>query len=293
MQEISNQPVSIGTTMTQPSFNVNESIAKLLEMTSKELENVDNENYFRSERYRAALQRKADYYNSVSGQLIGYNCEKCKNKGIYMFIDDFREVLKDCECKNIRDCIESMRQSGIDSVVIETNTFEKFITDEDWKVRMKAVAEKYLKTLLEGDTEHWLLMSGQSGSGKTHLSTAVCIELMKSKFQVKYMTWNDIVHKAQQSKFNADAYNSFIKSITAADVFYIDDLFKTEKSEKDIAFEILNMRYISKKPTIISTEVNLEGIQSIDSAIAGRISHMCKGFMCQIKNDESRNYRRR
>jgi DNA replication protein DnaC len=294
MEETLTLPDSTGTKTTQPSF---ESIAELIKTLSEVPIAEDCEiegSYFKSERYRKNLENKAAFYNSQPGILIGYNCTVCNNKGHVMYItDDFREVCKECECGSIRECIRSMNASGIDSEVLNSCTFETFKDEEEWQKKMKLISKRYTEAIKAGDTKHWLLMSGQSGSGKTHLSTAVCIELMKAGLKVKYMTWNDIVHKAQQAKYSADAYNDFIKSINEADVFYIDDLFKTEKSERDIAFEIINMRYISAKPTIISTEVNLEGIQAIDGAIAGRINDMSRGYMCQIKNDEARNYRRR
>lgn len=251
-------------------------------------------NYYQSDRYREALQRKVDYYNSTAGALTGANCSKCNNKGVFMFInDDMVETCRTCECMAIRQCANAMKQSGIDESVLERMTFEAFTTEEEWQKRMKLIAMKYTEAVKNGDTEHWLFMSGQSGSGKTHLSTAVCVELMKAGHKVKYMTWHEIVHKLQQAKFNEERYNAVMSSINDSEILYIDDLFKTEKSERDIAFEVLNSRYISKKPTVISCELNMPSIIEIDVATAGRIEHMSKGFSAQIINDEKRNYRRK
>ena len=257
-------------------------------------EEPEEEDYFHSQRYREALQLKADKYNSREGSLTGYNCSKCRNKGFVMYInDDFDEVCRTCECMAIRDCARIMKNSGLDEGALERLTFEAFETEEDWQKRMKAIALKYLKAIKSGDTEHWLFMSGQTGSGKTHLSTAVCVELLKAGCKVKYMTWHEIVHKLQQAKFNAERYEAVISEINEAQVLYIDDLFKTEKSERDIAFEVLNIRYVSRKPTIISCELNINSITEIDAATAGRIVHMSEGYSAQVLNDESRNYRRR
>lgn len=254
----------------------------------------EEEDYFHSERYREVLQGKADKYNSRVGSLQGYDCPKCLNKGFTMYINaDFDEVCRTCECMPIRECATAMRNSGIDETTLERMTFDTFEETQDWQKRMKSVAMKYVDTIKSGDTEHWLLMSGQTGSGKTHLSTATCVELMKAGFKVKYMTWHEIVHKIQQAKFSEERYNSIMSAIADAQVLYVDDLFKTEKSERDIAFEVLNVRYVSRKPTIISCELNLNSMAEIDAATAGRIEHMSKGFAAQILNDEKRNYRRK
>lgn len=254
----------------------------------------DEEDYFHSQRYREVLQRKADKYNLREGSLQGYNCSKCLNKGYVMYInDDFDEVCRTCECMAIRECARAMRSSGLDESSLERMTFEAFKDEEEWQKRMKSVAIRYLEAVNSGDTEHWLFMSGQTGSGKTHLSTAVCLELLKKGHSVKYMTWHEIVHKLQQAKFSEERYEAVISAISSAEVLYIDDLFKTEKSERDIAFEVLNVRYVSRKPTIISCELNINSINEIDSATAGRIIQMSKGYTAQILNDDSRNYRKK
>lgn len=289
MEETSTLQDNIGTTTTRP---LSELIGKLMNTP------IDSEDYqdgyFKSDKYRQALERRAEFYNSTPGMLTGYNCPKCNNKGCVMYItDDLVETCKDCECMPIRRCVDAMNRCGIDSKILETNTFDNFEETEDWQKRMKSIVRNYTDAILRGDTEHWLIISGQTGAGKTHLSTAACIEFMKSGLNVKYMTWKDIVHKLQQAKFNSTEYYNIINDISTVDVFYIDDLFKTEKAEKDIAFEVLNTRYVSRKPVVVSTEVNLDGIQNIDAAIAGRISEMCRGYVCQIKNDDNRNYRRK
>lgn len=193
----------------------------------------------------------------------------------------------------IRQCASAMRNSGIDEGVLGRMTFDTFNATEDWQKRMKGIAENYAGAIKRGETDHWLLMSGQSGSGKTHLSTAVCVELMKCGHKVRYMTWHEIVHKIQQAKFNDEKYNAVISDISNAEILYIDDLFKTEKAEKDIAFEVINIRYVSKKPTIISCELNMSAMVEIDAATAGRINQMSKGYAAQILNDDTRNYRRK
>lgn len=249
--------------------------------------------YFKSDRYRKRLEEKATYYNLQVGTLTGCNCTKCKNKGVVMYItEDLQEVCKTCECMALRECIDNMKSCGIDAKVLKECTFSKFNVSEQWQEQIKTVAERYVETIKSGDTEHWLLLSGQTGAGKTHLSTAACVELMKAGKKVRYMMWHDIVHKLTQSKYNEEAYYKMLNELSEAEVLYIDDLFKSEKAEKGIAFEVINARIISRKPTIISSELGIDAISAIDPAIAGRIAQMATGFSCQIKNDDARNYRR-
>jgi DNA replication protein DnaC len=78
------------------------------------------------------------------------------------------------------------------------------------------------------------------------------------------------------------------------DVLYWDDLFKPPKEptsfEIDIAFEVLNFRYLNLKPTIISSERLPDGLCTIDEALGSRILERSKGHLVVIQGIEC-NYR--
>lgn len=252
-----------------------------------------SDGYFKSAKYRALLEEKAKFYNSQPGTLKFYHCDKCLNKGVIEYItEDFDESMRPCECTNIRSCYQAMYQSGITEDAIDRMSFDSFHDAEnEWQTRMKATAKRYAGSNLT----HWLLMSGMSGTGKTHLCTAVAKDLLLKGHNVKYVMWHDAVRKLSGNKYNVDSYERYMKDIINAEILYIDDMFKSGKSEaeKGIAFEIVNTRYINRKPTIISTELSLQAIEDIDKAIAGRIEEMSKGFCAQIKEAPDRNQRKK
>lgn len=237
------------------------------------------------------LEVKAEYYNSQPGNLRFYNCEKCKNKGYIEYItEELNESMRPCECMKVRSCYQAMAQNGFTEESIERMSFENFHDNSaEWQTKMKAIAKRYV----ESDLSQWLLMSGMSGTGKTHLCTAVAKELMSKGHDVKYVLWHDVVRRISAFKFRPEEYERYMKDVINSEVLYIDDLFKSEKTEKGIAFEVINARYIGRKPTIISTELNLQSIEEIDRAIAGRIEEMSRGFCAQIKEAPDRNQRKR
>ena len=83
------------------------------------------------------------------------------------------------------------------------------------------------------------------------------------------------------------------------DCLYIDDLFKTKKgasvtpADVNLAFEILNYRYINDMLTIISSEKTLREILDIDEAVGSRIYEMAQGYILNISADPAKNYRMR
>lgn len=244
--------------------------------------------YFKSEAYHKKLLDKAAYYNSVPGGLRYYNCTKCSNKGVIEYItDEWDESCKVCDCMRIRACYSAMARSGITEAMINRFTFENFSTMKDYQARMLNIAKRYA----ESDLSFWLYMGGQSGSGKTHLCTAVAKHLLEKGREVRYVLWHDFARKAQAMKYRLDEYDAYIREVADADVLYIDDLFKADKSS-GTAFELINQRYMSRRPTIISSELFISEITSkMDEALGSRLTEMSKGFCALINQDPDRNYR--
>jgi DNA replication protein DnaC len=147
----------------------------------------------------------------------------------------------------------------------------------------------------------WFFMGGQSGSGKTHICSAIAIEFLRLGYEVKYMLWKDDSRKIKNDNFEGGNIIEYYKNV---DILYIDDLFKTVKVEgqqfqrptqgdANLAFEIINSRLSQNKITIISSENTIYELFDIDEATAGRIKQMCGEFCLNISKGEGKNYRKR
>jgi DNA replication protein DnaC len=189
-----------------------------------------------------------------------------------------------------------MKRSGLKDI-IKDYTFDKFIATEPWQKAIKEAAMEYAE-----NPEGWFALCGQSGSGKTHLCTAICREFLLSGKKVVYMLWRDEIVRIKEAAQSGDSsLQDILEKYKTADVLYIDDLFKTGKdkfnevvkpSVADInyAFEIINYRYNNPKLlTIVSSELSEEELLDIDEAIGGRIYERAKTFT--IAKNRDRNYR--
>ena len=254
------------------------------------------------------VEEKCRQYNSLDGDLIGYDCDKCKNKG-YIAIPEYSEMFrywsethKACECKKTRDALKRLEKSGLKDIV-KRCTFDKYETNHEWQKALKNKAIEYAKN----PDGCWMYMGGNSGSGKTHLCTAIARTFLLKGENIRYMVWMDESKKLKGSINDTDAYSEQIAEFKNADVLYIDDLFKTGKDQHgnvmpptaadvQLAIEILNYRYYNHHyATIISSERLLHEIAEIDEALGGRIAEMtgdCK-FAINIARDISKNYRLR
>lgn len=249
---------------------------------------IDPQDYYR-------LREK--WYNSTQGKLTGYNCEKCLNRGYFLRVDENGfDFQRECECMKIRKNFTAIQSSGLEETV-KQYTFKNFTTEGEWQKSMKKKAHDFLNS----DCNAWMIISGISGCGKTHLCTAVSTQLMVKGRIVKYMLWRDIHHKMMSSQYNDNQRKEIIDEIKSADVLYIDDFLKTtikgdEPTEPPLAeiknaYDVINIRYLANKKTIISSELMIDEIYKFDAAVGGRIKQKAQGYIIQIKRDEARNYR--
>ena len=269
------------------------------------------------QRENAKVQEEADRYNEKPGTLNvdhtdaggnlvrgdGIDCEVCLNKGsVYVVLVDedgvARRYFKQCECMKRRLAVRRIQASGMERA-LQRYTFKAFETTEEWQERMKDKALSYLNEGVKDGA--WLYIGGQSGCGKTHICTAAA-GVMLRKLAVKYMAWP---HEAQVIKAVAndvEQYGALVKPLQETEALYIDDFLKPLKgndgsdgnataADLKLAFDILNLRYINRKPTIISSEWFMSELGALDEAIAGRISEMCGPWKLDIGRDKARNYR--
>ena len=254
-------------------------------------------------------QQKADSYNVTVGTLHevdGYNCDRCKNKGyiakvvLNEMFGYFYEVVEPCKCQRVREAIRRLNRSGLKNVVKEY-TFDKYETIEPWQRQVKDTALRFCAEPGGG----WLFVGGQSGAGKSHICTAVAVNLIKQGKEARYMLWRDDINRIKAVANEPEEYARLVKPLKEVEVLYIDDLFKSGKGDDgfykpptaadiNAAFEILNYRYNNPElMTIISSERTLSEIADIDEAIGGRIAEKSKanGFCINIKRDRARNWR--
>lgn len=246
----------------------------------------------------AHAKMKADTINSTPGNLTGYECNKCLNRGNIAIPKEGGGIaFRDCDCMKIRRCVWKMEKSGLKHI-IKSMTFEGFKDTEPWQSQLKTGTMDYANNPVG-----WLLVCGQVGSGKTHLCTAVCRQLLLAGHEVRYMPWRDDIAQLKAMSLDSEKRHQTITELKTAPILYIDDLFKTGRAadgscnptaaDISLAFEIINYRYINDLPTIVSTERRPEDLVEIDEATGSRIAEKASAHTFSINRDTKRNYRLR
>lgn len=224
----------------------------------------------------ALNEMKVKSINERSGSEKYIDCPICRNKGYTAVIENGSLIMRECECMAQRRTMKRIIESGLKDLV-ESNTFDKYATPQKWH----SIAKKTAMDFVVNGSGKWFTISGAPGTGKTHLCVAIASELMKANKEVRYLLWREEAPRLKSLVNEREAYERRIEQIKRVDVLYIDDFLKGNVTAADInlAFEILNARYNSKRTvTIISTERTIEDILGIDEAIGSRIYERSKGY---------------
>ena len=211
--------------------------------------------------------------------LDNVDCPICHNTGcIVTKAPDGTLKASECACMAKRVSIRRLERSGLKDAV-NRYTFKNYVADTMERKKVLYAAEDFCR-----NDKGWFFISGKSGSGKTHICTAICARMMEQNKNVRYMLWRDDTVLLKALTTDGEEYQSRIKPFKSVPVLYIDDFLKGGHTEADIrlAFEILNSRYNdSSLRTIISSEMSLFDILSIDEATGGRIYERAKGFVIE------------
>ena len=209
-----------------------------------------------------------------------YKCPKCHDTG-YIILQKVPLIVEECECHIRKRNLKRLERAGLRELA-ERCTFESFKTSEPWQEKAKAAALAYLSS----PKGAWFFLCGRSGSGKTHLCTAICKELIDRGKEVFYMKWREEAPELKALVKEPSLYRERIRKLSEVPVLYIDDFFKGSVTEADInlAYQLLNERYNARRRTIISSERSIEGIGELDEAIAGRIFELSRDYCFMTAN---------
>ena len=216
-------------------------------------------------------RRDAKRMNAVPGHLTGYDCPTCLNRGVIYSVDaDGYISARDCGCMAVRRSLALIERSGLGDTLARC-TFDTWESSERWQATLVDMLRQWAER-----PQGWLYLSGRPGTGKTHLCTAVCGELLRRGIPVRYLRWRDFSVEAKALIGDAQAYQRAVEPAKTVQVLYLDDFFKGGSAptagDVNLAFEIINARYSDRGfLTIFSSERTLNDLLDIDEALGSRI----------------------
>lgn len=186
---------------------------------------------------------------------VRYSCKKCEDKGFVngIMCDCFKELLKSLEYEKL-----------CSNLPVNNCRFDNFKLDyypdgigTSPRQRMESVLN-YCKTYATDFSKKSsnLLLYGQTGLGKTHLSLAIAGKVVEAGYGVIYSSAQNLFNKLEKEKFGRSDGNTE-ENILDCDLLIIDDLGTEFTTQFTISalYNIVNSRELESKPTIISTNL--------------------------------------
>ena len=219
-----------------------------------------------------------------------YTCEKCKDYG---FVDTayctcFTQLLKKLAFE------EAAKNTPLTCSRFEDFSLEYYPPElRDHMEELFDFCKEYADSF---DLDSYsLLLYGETGLGKTHLSLAIAGELIAKGYYVLYDSTQSIMNRLERERFGKSADDDYEKLLTECDLLILDDMGTEFSTQFTLAalYNVINTRLLRSRPTIISTNLDLKGIENhytkrIASRIVGEyeLLHFVGSDIRQQKKDE-------
>ena len=178
--------------------------------------------------------------------------------------------------------------SCFDDKSLKSKTFDA--TDKNSKIYTLAFryADNFDKML---KNNMGLILHGERGTGKTHISACIANSVLSQSYSV-YMTKLSVLMSKMQENYSENKLH-LLNKINDVDLFILDDL-GTERhtgAAMELIFDIIDKRYLSKKPIIVSTNLTQEEFTNNENTqyrrIFDRIIENCTFVKSDIKNQRA------
>ena len=186
---------------------------------------------------------------------IKYTCPVCCDTGY--------NGNKICSCLREALIKENIRSSGIGNL-IEKQSFENFnlsiYTDEETKKIMShnLIEAKKYATEFSRDSKN-LLLIGTTGTGKTHITTAIAKTIIENGFEVIYDSAQNVVAAFEYDRFKSGygQYEARGEKYLECELLILDDLGTEFSNQFTVSciYNLLNTRLNKGLPTVISTNL--------------------------------------
>jgi DNA replication protein DnaC len=207
----------------------------------------------------------------VSAQVADAVCERCGGRGWILEDDGGQGTAVACECQAESVVPRLLGMAGIPDRYRRC-TFDNFqVVDPDegrghQLLAARTRARRYVDEFVTEEgrfSEHGLLFTGPTGVGKTHLAVAVLRELVgRYRVHARFVDCTALIHRLQ-STFEPGSprgKQEVLDPVLQAEILVLDDLGAQKQSDwvSEILYLVLNERYSSRSPTIVTTNLRID-----------------------------------
>lgn len=222
------------------------------------MDRLRDENLADQERRREILESLGSSEEALE---VHYTCSVCNDTGIVgnHYCDCFKRLVKSLQTENL-NAVSPAGDSTFDNFNL---AYYQGVTDPETGVdaysRMGQIVS-YCEAYAEdfGLSSPSLILYGNTGLGKTHLSLAIANKAIEKGFNVVYGSAHNLLSEIEKEHFGRlKTDDSPEDNVLNADLLILDDLgaeFSTSFTVS-MVYNIINTRILKGLPTIISTNL--------------------------------------
>lgn len=229
-----------------------------------------------------------DYlYANISPDAIKYERCDCNKAQEYWKRRDEQEY-EIQKRKHFRDVINKLYKQNYNERKFQNLNFENFNINSGNEIAVK-VANDYTDKCIAKVQTKGLIITGESGLGKTHLTAAIANKLIEKGQIVLIGRLTTLLDKIKETfADNTISENELIELYSNIDMIIIDDL-GTERVSKwalEKLYTIIENRNENRLPIIITTRFNKDGLlqrfkegqdEELADAVINKLYQMCYG----------------
>ena len=235
-------------------------------------------------------------YDNISPDDIEY--ERCDCDKAREFWDE-----KDLEQNKIekqtryREIIKELYQQSYIGKRFQENNFENFKTNSSNKNAVEMIKD-YTNKCINNALNKGIIITGESGVGKTHLASSVANKLIENDKIVLIGRLSQLLDIIKETFKNSEkSENELIELYSNVDMLIIDDL-GTEKISNwalDKLYTIIENRNENRLPIIITTRFDKDELierfklaedKALSDAVISKLYQMCYGITLKNKKEK-------
>ena len=205
-------------------------------------------------------------------------CPKCQGYGF--ILSDLEAT--PCGCRKHQLVAQRLTQARIPRKFLN-KTLDSFRARDKIRKEVLKAARDYVKGFHLREEMKGLLIIGVVGSGKSHIAIAILKEIIKKGYVGLYFNVPELLQKIREtySSQSDEGEAGILDMVSETDLLVLDDLGADAASGwvRDRLYLLINRRYETNKPTIITTSFDLEELKTqLGQRIVSRLCEMCSEF---------------
>jgi len=247
----------------------------------------------------AEVLNKMDESTAMPDSVV-YRCPICRDTG-WILTDDYA---RPCVCRQKAEMERKKQNAGLPPKLSRCsfNSFnlsfysrellpEGRVSYHDLAKRAVDTCSCFVGRVLEGDCSTGLLLTGNAGSGKTHLAASVANQLLQQGKDVLFLVVPEFLDQLRNSYRRENEgldEAELVKRAYDASVLILDDLGAHDFTPwvQSKLFTIINYRINHDLPCVVTTNLDVEALKdSVGERVFSRLMEGCHFLQLSVAKD--------